>query len=189
MVTFENEKLSMTRKLHIGGVQPAAGWEIFNAVSGPHVDHVGNAKDLSRFKDNTFQVIYASHVLEHFDYKTELEIALQEWKRVLIPKGLLYVSVPDLDSLAWLLLQKDKLCTDERFFVMRMIFGGHMDQHDYHHVGLNGEFLTAYLKKAGFHNIRRVDSFGLFDDTSNMHFKNVRISVNVIAEKSIDLKQ
>jgi predicted SAM-dependent methyltransferase len=67
--------------------------------------------------------------------------------------------------------------------VMRMMFGGHVDAYDYHYVGLNQEFLAYFLSRAGFANIRRVEEFGLFDDTSNMRFKGIPISCNLIATK------
>ena len=175
----------MKRKLHIGGTQKSDGWEVLNAVPAPYADYVGNAINLSRFADNTFAEIYASHVVEHFDYKNELELTLKEWWRVLIPGGKLYVSVPDLDTLAALFLQKDRLNIDECFFVMRMIFGGHVDEYDYHVVGLNEDFLTSYLKIAGYINILRVKEFGLFNDTSNMQFKGAAISLNMTADKPI----
>lgn len=179
------DRLKMTRKLHIGGVTASPGWEILNANVNSTVDHIGNANDLSRFPDNTFNQIYASHVAEHLDYMDELADALVGWNRVLVPGGRLFVSVPDLDVLAHLLLQKDRLDINERFHVMRMIFGGHVDKFDYHVVGLNQDFLAAFLHNAGFVKIRRVQSFGLFHDTSDMNFKGVSISLNLIAEKMI----
>ena len=60
----------MLKKLQIGGTVPVVGWEIFNITAGPHVDHVGNANDLSRFADGTVGEIYASHTLEHFAAST-----------------------------------------------------------------------------------------------------------------------
>jgi predicted SAM-dependent methyltransferase len=171
------------RKLHIGGKVRMAGWELLNVVAGNSVDHIGNAKDLSRFAEDTFQEIYASHVLEHFDYAGELVAALKEWRRVLVPGGRLLVSVPDLDVLAALMLDKDHLSVDERRYVMQMIFGGHLDQYDYHQTGLNLEFLAAWLTDAGFVNIRQVDGFGLVSDTSSYAYKGHAISLNVIAEK------
>ena len=173
----------MTRRLHIGGAHASEGWEVFDANPAPHVHHVGNANDLSRFDSGTFEQVYASHVLEHFDYKDELLRTLQEWRRVLVPGGTLLVSVPDLDMLAGLLLQKDRLGPEDRFFVMRMIFGGHVDRYDYHLAGLNQDFLSAFLHAAGYVNFRRVAEFGLFADTSTMIYKDVAISLNMIAEK------
>lgn len=171
------------RKLHIGGTEAVTGWEILNAIPGSHVDHIGNAKDLSRFADNTFSAIYSSHVLEHFDYAYELDSVLQEWLRVLAPGGTMYVSVPDLDVLAELFLQKDKLTYRERFNIIRMIFGGHVDEYDYHLGGFSQEILTRKLKMAGFTNIRKVKEFNLFQDTSSMTFKETLISLNMMAEK------
>jgi predicted SAM-dependent methyltransferase len=85
-----------------------------------------------------------------------------------------------------LFLSKDQLTAGERFFVMRMMFGGHTDQYDYHVAGLNQEFVSYFLQEAGFANIRRVDSFGIFSDTSDMTFKGRPISLNMLAEKPTD---
>ena len=176
----ENEK----RQLHIGGTMPAQGWEILNALPGPYVDHIGNAKDLTRFPEKTFDIIYASHVLEHFDYRNELSSVLKDWFRVIKPKGKLYISVPDLDVLSRLFIDKNRLTLDERFLVMRMIFGGHCDDYDYHYVGFNYEFLYDYLINAGFGSVEKVDEFYIFKDTSSLKFKGEFISLNVIANKS-----
>jgi predicted SAM-dependent methyltransferase len=173
----------MARKLLIGGTVKSPGWEIMNIVSAPHVDHVGNANDLSRFPDWTFNDIYASHVLEHFDHKDELLVTLKDWNRVLKPFGRLYVSVPDIDVLARLWLDKVNLTGRDRFMVMRMIFGAHIDAHDYHLIGLNEEFLFEYLSDAGFGLFSRVDEFNIFKDTSGMRFKNELISLNIVAKK------
>lgn len=173
----------MSRKLHIGGKIKSEGWEILNAQPAPYVDHVCNASDLPQFADGTFSEIYASHVVEHFDYQYELMRTLKEWNRILEPAGRVLISVPDLDILAALFISKGELNMDERFHVMRIIFGGHLDKYDYHVTGLNEEFLTTFLKFAGYVNIRRVPEFGLFRDSSIVTVKGVPISLNMIAEK------
>ena len=173
----------MPRKLLIGGKKKAKGWEILNAMAGPHVDHLGNANDLSRFEDGTFQEIYASHILEHLDYKDELLESLQGWFRVLAPGGKLYISVPDLGVLSRLIADGESLPLDEHFLLMRMLFGGHQNEWDYHVVGLNARFLENFLTRAGFETPYRVKRFGMFDDTSELLFKGTLISLNMIAEK------
>jgi predicted SAM-dependent methyltransferase len=173
----------MYRRLHIGGQQRQPGWEVLDARPGPHVDHVGNALNLSRFADGSFCEVYASHVLEHFDYRGELFAALQEWHRVLAPGGVLRLSVPDLDILAHLMLQRHALSATQRFEVMRMIFGGHAHEHDYHRVGLNQDFMSAFLDRAGFVNMQRVRRHGLFDDTSETVVAGTPISLNLNAYK------
>ena len=174
----------MSRKLHIGGKTRTEGWEVLDANPAPHVDHVCNAVDLSQFADNTFAQIYASHVVEHLDYIGELQDTLKEWNRVLTPGGIIFISVPDLEILAALILDKPRLTIGERFFVMRMIFGGHVDKYDYHVTGLTEEFLTDILQICGYVSIRKVQEFGLFNDSSSMLYKGVPISLNMIAEKS-----
>jgi predicted SAM-dependent methyltransferase len=179
------EQGRVPRKLHIGGTVRSDGWEVLNANPAPYVDHVCNANDLSHFAANTFDAIYASHVVEHLDYKDELKATLAGWHRVLAPGGKIYVSVPDMDSLAGLLLDKARLSVDDRFQVMRMLFGGHIDRYDYHVVGLNEEFLGYFLNVSGYVNIQRVQGFGLFEDASTMAFKGVPISLNMRAEKPL----
>ncbi len=174
---------TMSRRLHIGGTVAREGWEVLNAIPAEWVDHVGKAEDLSRFDDNTFAEIYASHVLEHLGYQADLPAALSEWHRVLVPEGRLMVSVPDLDTLCELYSQRGVLSADDRFAVMRMMFGGQVDQYDFHCVGLNEELLTGFLSATGFSGIRRINDFGLFADCSTMFFAGRPISLNLEAFK------
>jgi predicted SAM-dependent methyltransferase len=169
-------------KLHIGGQTPHPDWKILDVVGGPHVDYVGHCADLSCFEDETIAEIYASHVLEHLGYQRELSQALREFHRVLVRNGVLRASVPDLATLCALFIDPT-LALDERFQVMRMMYGGQLNEADFHYTGLTEEFLTSYLQKAGFRDISRVASFELFDDTSNLVFKNRAISLNLCARK------
>jgi len=171
------------RKLHIGGQSSHPDWEIFDANPGDIVDHVGNANDLSRFEDNTFEALYSSHVLEHFSYQGELPKVLAEWYRVLKPGGTIYASVPNLEVLCELFLMKDQLSNQDRFTVMRMMYGGQIDPYDFHKVGYSGDILASFLMQAGFTNVRMVNDFGIFDDTSKMEFAGRAISLNLMAEK------
>lgn len=170
------------RRLHIGGTVRKDGWEVLNALPGDHVDHLGDAMDLSRFEDATFHGIYASHVLEHFDYASELPMVLGEWGRVLHPQGRLLLSVPDLSVLCAIMLDRDNTLSHQ-LMVMRMIFGGHVDQYDHHKAGFTEALLSAFLRDAGFVCCRRVHALGLFDDTSDMMYKGRRISLNMVAYK------
>lgn len=75
------------------------------------------------------------------------------------------------------------MTANDRFFAMQMMFGGQTDEHDFHYVGLNAEFLAQYLQQAGFREVYRVSEFGIFDDTSSMRYQGVLISLNMVSIK------
>lgn len=56
------------------------------------VDVIDNAELLSTFKPATVDFVIANHVLEHCE---DPLTALEHWGRVLVPEGVLYLSVPD----------------------------------------------------------------------------------------------
>ncbi len=171
-------------RLHIGGQTPHSDWKILDVRPGPHVDFVGHCANLSGFKDASVSEIYASHVIEHLGFKRELPAALGEFNRILIPGGMLRVGVPDLAVLCALYLEP-AFDAEDRYQVMRMIFGGQLNVADFHYAGFDEESLTARLHKAGFVDVARVPAFGLFDDSSNYCFKGRPVSLNMSARKSL----
>jgi len=174
--------MSEPLRLHIGGIEPKAGWKILNAAPGPHVDYHGDVALLRSFADASVAEIYASHVLEHISYSLELVPVLQDMLRVLVPGGRLMASVPDLAVLARM-YASGKLDLDQRFTIMRIMFGGHVDQFDVHKAGFDKELLVRFLTKVGFHPVRRVKRFGLFADSSNQVAFGEAIALNVEAFK------
>ncbi|MGE4064471.1 MAG: methyltransferase domain-containing protein [Rhodospirillaceae bacterium] len=169
-------------KLHIGGTTAKAGWSILNIQPGPGVDYVGSATDLSAIDDASCAEVYASHVLEHLAYDTELPQAMKEIHRVLKPGGRVRVAVPDLSVICRLFASPQSKFKD-RYELMRMMFGGQTDEHDFHYAGLWPAFLDALLREAGFTNIERVSSFGEFKDASEATHSGERISLNMQAYK------
>ena len=171
-------------RLHVGGEARKQGWLNFNIQPGPTVDLVGTCTRMPEIADGSVAEIYTSHVLEHLSYVDELHQALAEFHRVLAPGGTLMASVPDFNLLCRLFLS-DGLTTQQRFEVMRMIFGGQMDPHDLHKVGLTHEFLDSYLRHAGFVSVERVAAFDLFADASQIKVAGHPISLNVVARKGL----
>jgi predicted SAM-dependent methyltransferase len=169
-------------RLHIGGKTVKEGWKLLNIKAMEGADYIGDIRDLSLFADASFDAVYASHVLEHVSYQKALGNVALSIHRILRPGGKFLVSVPDLDILCRMFLH-EKATLDDRFFVMRMMFGGQVDEHDFHFVGLNAEFLTHCLQQAGFREIHRVPEFKIFKDTSSMRYKGVLISLNMVAIK------
>ena len=169
-------------KLHIGGDHPKEGWSNLNIQPGPHVDYVGTCSDLSALADGTCAEVYASHVLEHLGYDAALPAAMKEIHRVLKPGGRLRVSVPDLAVLASL-FSAPGVSFKDRYWLMRVMFGGQTDAHDYHYAGIWPEFLTALLREAGFARIEPAATFGEFEDMSDVRFKGQLVSLNMEAYK------
>ena len=171
-------------RLNIGGTQKHPEWKILDIEHRPEVDYVGNAANLEQFADHSLDMIYTSHVLEHFYYQLndELVTTLKEWYRVLKPSGKLLISVPNLKTLCWLYLNPNLTYLD-RHHIMRIMFGGQTNQYDVHKVGFDVDILALYLQKAGFNQYQVVPEFNLFEDCSSLKILNTYISLNVIATK------
>ena len=165
-------------KLHLGGWEVKEGWTIVNVEDRPGVDVRGDCQDLSMFADGSVSEIYASHVYEHLGYHQELPKAFNEAARVLMKGGVLRVAVPDLEVLCNLFLQTAH-DLNLQFHIQRMIMGGQVEPFDFHKTGFSFNILRGMLEHHGFRDVRRVKGFGLFDDTSNLDFGGVPISLNV----------
>lgn len=87
-------------KLHIGCGQRNFGseWDHLDGGFYPHVKYKVRDLDFLPFKDNTYDLVYASHVLEYFDQEQAVKV-LTEWMRVLKPGGVLRLAVPDFQAM------------------------------------------------------------------------------------------
>lgn len=83
------------RALEIGpGQKPIEGFEAINLQWSPKVTYIGDASKKLSFSDATFDIIYASHIVEHIPW-FQTDTALYEWYRILKPGGVLEIWVPD----------------------------------------------------------------------------------------------
>lgn len=90
-----NNQKKKERKLEIGpGNTRIAGFETVNVVWGSNVDYIADASKKLPFKDNTFDIVYASHILEHIPWY-QLEKTLTEWFRIVKPGGSIEIWIPD----------------------------------------------------------------------------------------------
>ncbi|RXF74449.1 class I SAM-dependent methyltransferase [Hansschlegelia zhihuaiae] len=142
-------------KLHLGcGPKYIPGFLHVDALDFPHVDVRGPVDILPFAKDQSVEMIYACHVLEHFG-RYEINRILAEWYRVLKPGGVLRLAVPNFEAVAKLyVLGRLQNGLDE---VMGLIVGGQKDEYDYHKVAFDGESLTQRLKSVGFSTVRGWD--------------------------------
>jgi predicted SAM-dependent methyltransferase len=112
---------------------------------------------------------------------SEVDAALAEWRRVLVPDGTLLLSVPDLTKLAYYFTRPGVL-PFERAALRMIVYGGQIDIYDAHKSGYDFEHVHDLLIAHGFCNITEVPEFGMFLDTSSTTFyANESISVNVRA--------
>jgi len=168
-------------RLHIGGVKRRDGWKILDVEAREEVDFVGDIRNLEAVPAESCSEVYCSHVLEHVG-QAEILDTLNGLYRILAPGGRLYVSVPDLDVLAVLFAQPG-MSKAWRFRIMRMIFGAQQNEFVFHQIGLNFDFMEDYLRDVGFASVEHVESFGLFDDSSNWRVDGHLISLNLIVTK------
>ena len=69
------------------------GW--VNVDLSPEAELTLDLREPLPFTDNTFRIIYSEHVLEHFDYPRDITHLLSECYRVLEPRGIFSLAVPD----------------------------------------------------------------------------------------------
>jgi predicted SAM-dependent methyltransferase len=149
-------------KLHLGcGSKHIEGFVHIDIMQHEHVDYVAKVDDLP-FDDNSADLIYASHVLEHFG-RNEFQAVLKEWYRVLKPNGILRVAVPDFQAVAELYCA-GKL-PNGLIQVMGLVCGGQRNEWDFHKVIFDKKFLTEHLSAIGFVNIKAYD----WQETEHAH--------------------
>ena len=141
-------------KLHLGcGDRYIPGFVHVDAVARPHVNILGHVESLP-MADATVSMIYASHILEHFDRKKHLEV-LTEWFRVLEPGGLLRLSVPDFAACAAEYYESG--IVDGLTGLVGLVVGGQRDEYDYHKMIFDQQSLSQALLCVGFAQVRSWD--------------------------------
>jgi len=143
------------RKLHLGcGAKFIDGFIHVDANPHPHVDFRGAVDHLPFIEDGSIDLIYASHLLEHFG-RHEVGRVLAEWHRVLAPGGVLRLGVPDYGACARLYVE-GRLANGVKD-ILGLMMGGQRDIYDYHKMIFDRASLDALLKEAGFRETRTWD--------------------------------
>lgn len=177
-------------------INMGCGWRNFGPewihIDGGDYDHLdySSLTNLNQFKDNTVDLIYASHVIEYFD-RQEVEELLKEWRRVLKPSGILRLAVPNFEIMA-------KLYCENKISLSGVLgpLYGRMDmgkQKIYHKTTYDFDSLKKLLYKLNFNDIVLYDwkltEHSQFDDHSQAYIPHmdkengVLISLNVECRK------
>ena len=134
-------------KLNLGaGSDTREGWCNIDCREGEGVDMICDVSTLPH-DDNSIEKIYASDVLEHILY-AEVPGTLNEWYRVLMPRGTLTIKVPSLSTIATKYVRHE---IDTKEFV-RLVYGGQEGGYiaNAHKSGFDPQYLYILLKRAGF---------------------------------------
>lgn len=175
-------------KLHLGcGKRFIPGFVHVDAIDYPHVDHVTTIDSLSFIPDNSVELIYNCHVLEHFK-RRDVPRVLAEWLRVLRPGGTLRVSVPDFSALSKLYQKNCDLGQ-----VIGALFGRQDYLYNIHYNVFDYFTLKNCLEAAGYRDVRQFDwretEHANVDDFSQAYIPHmdkengVLISLNVECSK------
>ena len=133
------------RYLHIGcgtNILPKP-FENLDGREFEGVDHVSSASDLKQFDDETFDMVYASHILEHHP-RNEVESVLKEWVRVVKVDGIVRISVPSFKSATQIYDKTGKLEN-----ILGPLSGGQTYDYEFHYCLIDERTLTALMKKCG----------------------------------------
>jgi len=174
-------------KLHLGcGTKHIEGYTNIDIRYLPGVDEVNNIRFLRNYKQNTVDVIYACHVLEHFgrwEYKTVLE----RWFEILKPGGVLRLAIPDFSSICSYYTKTGDLKS-----IMGLMFGGQDYDENYHYVTFDYNSLSNDLYLIGFTQVEKYNwkntEHSHIDDFSkaylpHMDENGVLMSLNIEATK------
>jgi len=145
-------------KLNIGsGNRPFSGAINIDLYSD-RADIRADARYLP-FPDNSVDTLESHHLIEHLNYGDACQ-ALQEWHRVLKPKGKIMVSCPDMKRVILHLVEKE-------FWNVPILWHGYMikiygsDEPGMRHVnGFCSQYLSVMLIDAGFKDV-----YTITDDT------------------------
>ena len=117
----------------------------------PHVDYVVSADKLEMFAGESVDLVYASHILEHFR-RPDVGSVLREWYRVLKVGGVIRLAVPDFETWTRIYLRTRDL---------QLVIGSLMGRQDYaentHYVLFDYTSLSRVLVQTGFKNVHRYD--------------------------------
>jgi len=175
-------------KLHLGcGGKNIEGFINIDARDIPGVDQVDDIKTLSKYKANSVDLIYASHVLEHVGRLEYMDV-LKRWHEILKIGGTLRIAIPDVEQVF------NHYQKFGNLKVLRgLLWGGQKNSFDYHCIGWDFKIIQEDLKEIGFVDIERYDwrktEHSHIDDYSQCYLPHMNkengmlMSLNVEAKK------
>jgi len=112
------------------------------------VDVIADARYLP-FRDEAFDYVYSSHLLEHFSHR-EVQQVIAEWVRVPKRHGMIEIRCPDLRARALLFFLNPTWSNVEK------IYGAQDYPENTHRCGFSFGLLKDLLESVGIKDIKRV---------------------------------
>lgn len=142
----------MPLNLHLGcGTKHIPGFVNIDIRYLPKVNEVNNIKFLRNYKNNSVDLIYACHVLEHFS-RWDFKNVLRRWYEILKPEGILRIAVPNFAKICEYYSQTQDLQT-----IMGLLYGGQDYDENFHYVTYDFKTLSNSLQEIGFKEVREYD--------------------------------
>lgn len=142
--------LSKPVKLHLGCYHKKIhGFTNVDIREDVNPDLVDDVFKLNKIDNNSVELIYASHVLEHAQYPLQV---LERWYEVLKPGGTLRIAVPDMQAVCEHYIYHKDITVLKSF-----IWGSQKHPYDFHYVGFDEKLMRQLLEQIGFKDIHRYD--------------------------------
>jgi SAM-dependent methyltransferase len=169
--------------LHLGcGMIDAPGFINVDLLDAPHI-HLQTAVDnLSVFADESVDLVYASHCLEHFGYRHRRTV-VQEWVRVLKRGGWLRLGVPDFAVIARSYAAGTPIAEIEG-----PLLGGQDHRLNFHGAIFDEPSLRALMTSVGLTDVRTWDPATVGDHGFSDEANSVVLSGTQMVPLSLNLE-
>ena len=177
--------------LEIGGqrvkTEWSEDWHVMDCIDDDNIDII---HDLSEFpypiEDDTYNVVYMSHVLEHLSWVITPKI-LEEIYRIIKPGGSVEIHVPDLKKLVDAYLNPELIKENNagwyphnpkeepiKWFNGRMFNYGPGNE-NFHRAAFDEAFLKQSLSEVGFKDLEIIEhSRGSYHGWINLGIKGIK---------------
>jgi ubiquinone/menaquinone biosynthesis C-methylase UbiE len=115
------------------------------------VDLVDDISKLNTIENNSVELIYACHVLEHFGRHEYIDV-LRRWYEVLDNGGKLRISIPDFEKVVDHYNKNKDLKK-----ILGFLYGGQNYEQNYHYCGWDFESIKNDLLSIGFKDVYRYE--------------------------------
>ena len=127
------------------------GYVNIDARSEVKPDVVDDVFTLVAMPNNSVDVIYCCHVLEHAHREEALQ-AMMRWYDIMKIGGILRIAVPDLEAVFEYYRETKNLSE-----IMAFLYGSQKHKYDTHYTGWDFKTLKADLENTGFRRVQRYD--------------------------------